>query len=233
MKANCSAPDGLTATDESGYQKNDGIISGLKTTMDYSQNRSTWISLKGKIKDGKLTGLAPGNYYIRYSETENYKASSYASLSINAAPEEHTLTLMDYEGKQVLDTITVQKSNGIFKAVIPDDNIGYALFTKANASVADYCYTHSDGNDIYIELVDDLVLYALEPEIIDKNISVNFTDKKTKSYILDSAFIYEQFEAGDEDIILKSYFSQLINSKMYNGDCGDIKSMSKEDMDAI
>ena len=236
LKANQQVPTGITATDETGFQKNDGTISGLEETMEITKNFVSWTSLKGKIIDGKLSGLEPGTYYIRYVETQNYKASEYIKIRINAVPETHTLTIMDFEGKQILDTFTVEKigdKDGYFRIVLPDKYNKYAFFKKAKATLVDDLYYVSINNykDQLIYLTDDLVLYALEPEVTDYLINTDFSDGKTKTYVLDQTFNREYFKADDEDVIIKSYLSQMIFSKLYNGDFIDKKNLSREEID--
>lgn len=71
QKANQNAPTGLTPTAETIDGKNDGQITNLATTMEYSVDQTSWIACTGTT----LTQLSDGDYYVRYKETNNYYAS--------------------------------------------------------------------------------------------------------------------------------------------------------------
>lgn len=71
QKANQNAPTGLTPTAETIDGKNDGQITNLATTMEYSVDQASWIACTGTT----LTQLSDGDYYVRYKETNNYYAS--------------------------------------------------------------------------------------------------------------------------------------------------------------
>ena len=51
--------------------KNDGQITNLATTMEYSVDQTSWTACTGTT----LTQLSDGDYYVRYKETNNYYAS--------------------------------------------------------------------------------------------------------------------------------------------------------------
>ena len=70
-KANQNAPTGLTPTAETIDGKNDGQITNLATTMEYSVDQTSWTACTGTT----LTQLSDGDYYVRYKETNNYYAS--------------------------------------------------------------------------------------------------------------------------------------------------------------
>lgn len=58
--------------------KNNGFITGLTTDMEYSKDSGvTWTSCPA----AQLDNLAPGEYKVRYKETENYRASGISSIS--------------------------------------------------------------------------------------------------------------------------------------------------------
>ena len=71
QKADQNAPTGLTPTAETIDGKNDGQITNLATTMEYSVDQTSWIACTGTT----LTQLSDGDYYVRYKETNNYYAS--------------------------------------------------------------------------------------------------------------------------------------------------------------
>ena len=70
-KADQNAPTGLTPTAETIDGKNDGQITNLATTMEYSVDQTSWTACTGTT----LTQLSDGDYYVRYKETNNYYAS--------------------------------------------------------------------------------------------------------------------------------------------------------------
>ena len=77
-KADRPAPTGLTPTDETVADKNDGVISNVTTEMQYSTDQTNWKNVTGTT----LTGLADGDYYIRYAETANYNVSPATKVTV-------------------------------------------------------------------------------------------------------------------------------------------------------
>ncbi|MCI6240839.1 MAG: hypothetical protein MR625_06475 [Clostridium sp.] len=71
QKADQNAPTGLTPTAETIDGKNDGQITNLATTMEYSVDQTSWTACTGTT----LMQLSDGDYYVRYKETNNYYAS--------------------------------------------------------------------------------------------------------------------------------------------------------------
>lgn len=78
-KASQAAPTGLVAVNASKSGVNDGAIENLTTAMEYSTDEVNWIRVTA---DAKVSGLAAGDYYVRYAETENYLASPAAKVVI-------------------------------------------------------------------------------------------------------------------------------------------------------
>lgn len=77
-KSKQKAPTGLVATAETVDGKNDGQISNLKTSMEYSVDKRNWLDCESTV----LKKLADGNYYVRYKETKNYYASTAAKVVV-------------------------------------------------------------------------------------------------------------------------------------------------------
>ncbi|MDD9269538.1 family 43 glycosylhydrolase [Paenibacillus sp. GCM10023248] len=74
-----AAPEGLKHTDESAVGANDGRITGVTSSMEWSSdNGSTWLSAEGD----SIANLSPGTYWVRYSETATHKASPHVVLTI-------------------------------------------------------------------------------------------------------------------------------------------------------
>jgi uncharacterized protein YjdB len=87
-KANQSIPT-VGKEDETVKGKKDGSLTGLTTDMEYRKDgESTYTAVVQKeLTDGKLTGLEPGIYYVRYKENVNYKASADVTVAIAAGSE--------------------------------------------------------------------------------------------------------------------------------------------------
>lgn len=108
QKANQNAPTGLTPTAETIDGKNDGQITNLATTMEYSVDQTSWTACTGTT----LTQLSDGDYYVRYKETNNYYASPSTKVVVakGVAPSttgEQTTTEKQMTGEQ---TTTQQTS---------------------------------------------------------------------------------------------------------------------------
>lgn len=86
-KAGQAAPTGLKAVNTSKTGASDGAIENLTTAMEYSTDEIHWI----KVTDGtKISQLAAGDYFVRYTETGNYLAS--ASTKVTVAVKEDPST---------------------------------------------------------------------------------------------------------------------------------------------
>lgn len=77
-KAANGAYPNISGTNPVMGRKN-GTITGLTLAMEYSVDGG--ISWKG-CPDGELTGLEPGEYRVRFSETENYLASGVKIMTL-------------------------------------------------------------------------------------------------------------------------------------------------------
>lgn len=67
-KASQAAPTGLVVVNASKSGAQDGAIENVTTAMEYSIDEVNWISVPSGTK---VSGLAAGNYYVRYAETGN------------------------------------------------------------------------------------------------------------------------------------------------------------------
>lgn len=75
-----ATPQGWDVQDESTSGKNDGAITNVNDTIDYQkEGESSWTRSSGT----EITGLAPGNYYLRNSWTSD----QFASLAIDTPIE--------------------------------------------------------------------------------------------------------------------------------------------------
>ncbi|OAS17057.1 family 43 glycosylhydrolase [Paenibacillus oryzisoli] len=74
-----AAPGGVKHTNESAVGANDGSITGVTSSMEWSSdNGSTWSSVEADT----IANLSPGTYWVRYSETVTHKASPHVVLTI-------------------------------------------------------------------------------------------------------------------------------------------------------
>ena len=67
-----AAPTGLKGVAPTSAANNDGKITGVDSTMEYTKNVD--FSDAKAITDNELTGLVPGEYYVRIKETETTNA---------------------------------------------------------------------------------------------------------------------------------------------------------------
>ena len=70
-----AAPTGLTATVPTTDGGSDGKISGVNSTMEYSDNSG--FTSKTDCTGTEITGLSAGTYYVRVKETATHEAGAY------------------------------------------------------------------------------------------------------------------------------------------------------------
>lgn len=81
-KADRNAPSGLTSQNASTNLTKDGRISGVSDKMEYSTSAAgTFTKCTGNV----ISGLAAGQYYIRYSEDNNYMAGETTAITVSPA----------------------------------------------------------------------------------------------------------------------------------------------------
>ena len=84
------APGGLTG-EAASWQKEDGAVGIVTAEMEYRKaGDDTWTKIADDmLTDGKLTGLAAGEYEVRYQASDDRFASQAASVLVaESAPEE-------------------------------------------------------------------------------------------------------------------------------------------------
>lgn len=81
-KADRNAPSGLTSQNASTNLTKDGKISGVSDKMEYSTSAAGAFT---KCTGNVISGLAAGQYYIRYSEDNNYMAGETSVITVSAA----------------------------------------------------------------------------------------------------------------------------------------------------
>ena len=93
-KADGPAAPSVTSIACTNSSNNDGKITGVNTTMEYST--ASDFSTKTACTGSEITGLANGTYYVRVAETTTHKAGAAATVSVPAytsgTPTEYTIT---------------------------------------------------------------------------------------------------------------------------------------------
>ena len=80
-RAEQAAPEAatFTATAPTAEGESDGKITGVTEEMEYKEaSSSAWTAVTGT----EITGLAAGNYEVRFKQTDNYNASPSVSITI-------------------------------------------------------------------------------------------------------------------------------------------------------
>lgn len=99
---NPNEPTGLTAVDGTGVK--DGKITGVTSAMEYADN-ANFAGAKS-CTDSEITGLAGGEYYVRYKETATHKAGPAVAIFVGTKTTIETLKVNgvtiveDYEYNQ-------------------------------------------------------------------------------------------------------------------------------------
>ena len=86
---NPKKPTGLTAVDGTGVK--DGKITGVTSAMEYADN-ANFAGAKS-CTDSEITGLAGGEYYVRYKETATHKAGPAVAIFVGTKTTVETLTV--------------------------------------------------------------------------------------------------------------------------------------------
>ena len=96
----------VTPTDASRNAE-DGTIAGMTEKMEYRRSEdSTWIKVTSdKLTDGILTGLAAGDYEVRYQATEKEFASEIVDVTINKKLDIRPDTEKVAEAKEKIEEI--------------------------------------------------------------------------------------------------------------------------------
>jgi hypothetical protein len=94
-----SAPNAVVVN-ETYSGANDGEITGLDSTMEYSTDQTNWTSVSGT----EITGLSNGTYYLRVKATTDSFASSIETVAIgtdDSEPEETPNIQIDFENEEL------------------------------------------------------------------------------------------------------------------------------------
>ena len=113
----------VTATDAS-HNAEDGAIAGMTDKMEYRRSEdSTWIKVTSdKLTNDTLTGLAAGNYEVRYQATAEQFASEIVDVTINAKQDSRPDTEKVEEAKEKIEGILpdILGSFHINNSTLPD-----------------------------------------------------------------------------------------------------------------
>ena len=159
-KADKDAPVGVKGVNTSNVGVNDGKITGVDTSMEYRVVGGTYADCTGV----EITGLAKGQYEVRYKESKNYKASAHVTISI---AEKEVITY----------TVTVTKGTGggeyeegasvTITANAPGVGERFVGWTLTGVSVADTTQT-----EITFNMPANAVTATANYEIITYNVNV-------------------------------------------------------------
>ena len=159
-KADKGAPVGVKGVNTSNVGVSDGKITGVTTEMEYRADGGTYADCMG----AEITGLAKGQYEVRYKESKNYKASAPVTITIA-------------ENEVITYTVTVTKGTGggeyeegasvTLKANAPGVGERFTGWTLIGASVADTTQT-----EITFNMPTNAVTATANYEIITYNVNV-------------------------------------------------------------
>ncbi|ACS99803.1 glycosyl hydrolase 115 family protein [Paenibacillus sp. JDR-2] len=89
-----ATPEGLAAGNETAAGANDGRITGVNASMEWSSdNGGTWSTVEGDA----ISNLSPGTYWVRYRETDTHKASSHVELTVTGYTQPNPVTGVSLE----------------------------------------------------------------------------------------------------------------------------------------
>ncbi|MCR5542819.1 MAG: Ig-like domain-containing protein [Eubacterium sp.] len=105
-----AAPTGLSGVAPTFVDGNNGKITGVSTSMEYSTSSS--FSSKKTCTGTEITGLSAGDYYVRIAETDNRKAGEAVKVEVPECIE----TIYDVSfaagdgGTGTMDTVNVKEN---------------------------------------------------------------------------------------------------------------------------
>ncbi|MCM3628701.1 family 43 glycosylhydrolase [Paenibacillus glycanilyticus] len=115
-----SAPEGLGTSNETAAGANDGRITGVNASMEWSSNDgSTWSPVEGEA----IANLPPGTYWIRYRETDTHKASPHVELTIKGYDQPTSPGGGESSGSTNTST-TVKNEDGSTTIIVTDKTTG-------------------------------------------------------------------------------------------------------------
>lgn len=101
IPSRAGVPTGVTATDETAINANDGKLTNVTTAMEYKKGTAgAWTDVSGTT----LTGLTPDTYYVRTKATLTAFASEAKSVTVATfvpTPEATPTAIIDYAAEQL------------------------------------------------------------------------------------------------------------------------------------
>ena len=160
-KANKDAPVGVKGFNTSNVGVSDGKITGVTTDMEY---RAVVGGTYADCTGAEITGLAKGQYEVRYKESKNYKPSAPVTITIA-------------ETEVITYTVTVTKGTGggefeegtsvTITANAPATGKKFTGWTLTGVSVADTTQT-----EITFNMPANAVTATANYELITYNVNV-------------------------------------------------------------
>ena len=174
-KADGPAAPSVTPVACTNSSNNDGKITGVNTTMEYSAVSD--FATKTACTGSEITGLVNGTYYVRVAETTTHKAGAAANVNVPAytsgALTEYTITFNVNGGSGTIPSQTTsgQKLSslptathsgsysfvGWYTAASGGTQITTAYTFSADTTVyAHWTYTGGGGGSYYAPVVPDM-----------------------------------------------------------------------------
>ncbi|MDQ6423521.1 S-layer homology domain-containing protein [Paenibacillus sp. LHD-117] len=160
IKGNVAAPTGLAGVAPTNSGQSNGKITGTNVGLEY---RSVTESTYHPVTGTEIASLAPGNYQVRYKETDSSLASAAVTITVpqyvapsqpggnngggggggGVTPTPELVTELD-NGARADVKAALDEASGTWLAAVPD-NVVNALLEKAKKA-------ESEGNDASLEI---------------------------------------------------------------------------------
>lgn len=127
-----AAPEGLAGVAPTSDATNDGMITGTTTDMEYMPaGESSWTACTGT----EITGLAAGEYVVRYAATESLEASPVATVTVPAyvAYEASNITFQPGSNDTIMNftwySNVMSSTQSVVEVALSSDMAGAVSFT--------------------------------------------------------------------------------------------------------
>ena len=174
-RAEQAAPEAatFTATAPTAEGESDGKITGVTEAMEYKKaSSSAWTAVTGT----EITGLAAGNYEIRFKQTDNYNASPSVSITIpDGGVATYTLTVVGGTGGGII----AEGKSVTITANAPATGKEFTGWTLDGVTVEDTSLT-----ELTFEMPANNVTATANYDFIDYTVSITggTADKTTAHY---------------------------------------------------
>jgi len=129
-----AAPAGLTATKPSECGAQDGKITGVDTTMEYSSSED--FASKTACTGTEITGLASGTYYVRVAETGTHKAGAAATVVVPHGDCMITVSATPTAGGTVDGSGTYSYGASVTLTATPNTGYSFVNWTEGGETVS-------------------------------------------------------------------------------------------------